>query len=78
MKEPPVEEFDLGAWHRLIKSRYSQSGTVLLPLVETTEELANLALLDGIKRFGLSKCAVQRGTIHCLLSTCTRLKPAQS
>jgi hypothetical protein len=45
--EPPVKPFDLQNTHRLILSRYSEGGTVLSAIAETSKELQDLVLLDG-------------------------------
>jgi hypothetical protein len=47
MKEPPLRRLACEAWHRLIPSRFSQSGTVLSTLVDTPADLENIVLLDG-------------------------------
>jgi hypothetical protein len=45
--EPPVRAFHCPGSHRLISSRYSESGTVLPALAENAQEIEDLILLDG-------------------------------
>lgn len=47
MRDPEVRFFDWESSHRLIPSRYSESGTVLSELAENIKELEDLVLLDG-------------------------------
>jgi hypothetical protein len=47
MIEAPLRRFDLAGWHRLIPSRFSESGTVLSSIADTTADLENIVLLDG-------------------------------
>jgi RES domain len=44
---PPIRSLDWENAHRLIPSRYSESGTVLSELAEDEEEVEDLVLLDG-------------------------------
>jgi len=44
---PPVERFDLAGMHRLISSKYSQSGTVLEDVTSNAEDLAAATALDA-------------------------------
>ena len=44
---PPETRFDLAAFHRLIPSRFSDSGTVLEDLADSDKMLRDLVLLDG-------------------------------
>lgn len=45
--KPSVIPFILDAFHRLIPSRYSESGTVLADIVDSEEMLKDIVLLDG-------------------------------
>lgn len=45
--EPPVRFFRWDTSHRLISSRYSESGTVLSDLADNADETEDLVLLDG-------------------------------
>jgi hypothetical protein len=47
LKDPPISRLDWRNAHRLIPSRFSESGTVLSSIADNAEELENLALLDG-------------------------------
>jgi hypothetical protein len=47
LKHPPARPIHWKDSHRLIPSRYSESGTVLSPLADTPEELEAVILLDG-------------------------------
>jgi hypothetical protein len=47
LKDPPVLRFDWQGSHRLIPSRYSESGTVLSAIAGSARELEDLVLLDG-------------------------------
>ena len=47
MSDPPSSALDWRNAHRLIPSRYSESGTVLSSLADNEEDLENLILLDG-------------------------------
>lgn len=47
MNGPRISFFDWRNAHRLIPSRYSESGTVLSSLAASEEELGHLILLDG-------------------------------
>ncbi|HWD97938.1 MAG TPA: RES family NAD+ phosphorylase [Bryobacteraceae bacterium] len=47
LKDPPICRLDWRNFHRLIPSRFSESGTVLSSIAENPEELADLVLLDG-------------------------------
>ena len=44
---PPVERFDLPGMHRLISSKYSQSGTVLEDVTHNEDDLAVATALDA-------------------------------
>lgn len=44
---PPVERFDLPGMHRLISSKYSQSGTVLEDVTNSEDDLAVATALDA-------------------------------
>lgn len=47
MREPAVQFVDWEATHRLIPSRFSETGTVLSALADNSQELEDLILLDG-------------------------------
>ncbi len=47
MTDPPVRSFQWESSHRLIPSRFSESGTVLSALTGNSRELDDLILLDG-------------------------------
>lgn len=47
MTQPSLRDFDWEAWHRLIPSRYSESGTVLSAIVGSPAELEKVMLLDA-------------------------------
>lgn len=47
LKDPPVRAFDWQDSHRLIPSRFSETGTVLSALADNEKELDDLVLLDG-------------------------------
>lgn len=47
MTVPPIRPIDWRGSHRLIPSRYSESGTLLSAVSETDAMLADLVLLDG-------------------------------
>jgi hypothetical protein len=47
LKDPPIFLLDRRNAHRLIPSRFSESGTVLSSIADTAEELEQLMLLDG-------------------------------
>lgn len=57
----PLRAFDLEDAHRLIPSRYSESGTVLSELADNDKELDDLMLLDGATNDRVQ--AEQRGLI---------------
>jgi len=57
----PVRAFDWENSHRLIPSRYSETGTVLSPLAGSNRELDDLVLLDGATNDRVQ--AEQRGSI---------------
>lgn len=61
LKEPPIRYFHYESFHRLIPSRYSDSGTVLSAIAEDSEELGDLILLDGATNDRLQ--SELRGTI---------------
>ena len=44
---PPVREFQFEGMHRLIRSKYSESGTVLEEVAENDKMLADIARLDA-------------------------------
>jgi hypothetical protein len=44
---PPVINFDVEGFHRLIPSRYSEGGTVLEDIADSEKMLNDLVLLDG-------------------------------
>ena len=44
---PPLQPFQLPGMHRLISSRYSQSGTVLEDVTNTDADLATATALDA-------------------------------
>lgn len=44
---PPLQSFDLDSYHRLIPSRFSESGTVLSEIADDAKMLEDLVLLDG-------------------------------
>lgn len=47
LNDPPLSALDWRDAHRLIPSRYSESGTVLSGLADSDEDLEKLVLLDG-------------------------------
>jgi RES domain len=47
LTDPPVRSFHWKSSHRLIPSRYSESGTVLEEVAGTAKELDDVVLLDG-------------------------------
>ena len=47
MTDPPIRSFHWKNSHRLIPSRYSESGTVLSAIAGNPKELEDLVLLDG-------------------------------
>ncbi|HTU46700.1 MAG TPA: RES family NAD+ phosphorylase [Bryobacteraceae bacterium] len=61
MTDLPVRAFDWENSHRLIPSRYSETGTVLSPLAGSNRELDDLVLLDGATNDRVQ--AEQRGSI---------------
>ena len=61
MTEPPVRSFHGESFHRLIPSRYSESGSVLSKLAQSASELADLLLLEGITNDRVQ--SEQRGAI---------------
>ena len=61
MRAPPLRAFDWEDAHRLIPSRYSESGTVLSALADNDRELDDLVLLDGATNDRVQ--AEQRGSI---------------
>lgn len=61
MTDVPVRAFDWENSHRLIPSRYSETGTVLSALAGSNRELDDLVLLDGATNDRVQ--AEQRGSI---------------
>jgi RES domain len=47
LTDPQLRSFDWESSHRLIPSRYSETGTVLSALADNAKEIENLVLLDG-------------------------------
>jgi hypothetical protein len=61
LRAPPLRALDWEDAHRLIPSRYSESGTVLSALADNDRELDDLVLLDGATNDRVQ--AEQRGSI---------------
>lgn len=61
MTDPQVRSFRWKSSHRLIPSRYSESGTVLSELSDNPEEVEDLVLLDGATNDRVQ--SEQRGSI---------------